>query len=122
MVFVFLKGVTFRDSLIQGGPESGRCRQPTRSPPKEEGRFNLYQGLRAIHSTFFRGCTHTRTVSNVSKCQSQSRFRILNFPQSNIIIYILLFTLSIFYFKMSLTRLTLTRLTLILSRKSGKMQ
>ena len=86
----------------------------------KEGRLNLYKGLEAIHSTLFRGCTHTRTVSNVSKCQSQSRFRILNFPQSNIIIYILLFTLSIFYFKMSLTRLTLTRLTLILSTKSGK--
>ena len=75
----------------------------------KEGRLNLYKGLEAIHSTLFRGCTHTRTVSNVSKCQSQSRFRI-----------ILLFTLSIFYFKMSLTRLTLTRLTLILSTKSGK--
>ncbi len=31
MVFVFLKGVTFRDSLIQGGPKSGRCLKLTRS-------------------------------------------------------------------------------------------
>ena len=33
--------------------------KPTPTPSKEEGRFNLYKGLRAIHSTFFRGCTHT---------------------------------------------------------------
>ena len=28
--------------------------KPTPTPPKKEGRFNLYQGLEAIHSTLFR--------------------------------------------------------------------
>ena len=28
--------------------------KPTPTPPKKEGRLNLYQGLRAIHSTYFR--------------------------------------------------------------------
>ena len=36
--------------------------KPTPTPPKKEGRLNLYQGLGAIHSTLFRGCTHTRCL------------------------------------------------------------
>ena len=37
---------------------SGKCQRfqeikPTHTPPKKEGKFNLYQGLRAIHSTFW---------------------------------------------------------------------
>ena len=37
----------------------GKCQRfqeikPTPTPSKEEGRLNLYQGLRAIHSTFGR--------------------------------------------------------------------
>ena len=36
---------------------SGKCQRfqeikPTHTPPKKEGRFNLYKGLEAIHSTF----------------------------------------------------------------------
>jgi len=33
-------------------------------------KLNLYKGLRAIHSTLFRVCTHTRSGVKVSKCQS----------------------------------------------------
>ena len=57
---------------------SGKCQRfqeikPTPTPPKEEGRFNLYKGLEAIHSTLFRGCTHTWSgVKRVKVSKSKS--------------------------------------------------
>ena len=43
-------------------PADAPTRSLSRSLSKEEGRFNLYQGLRAIHSTLFRGFTHIRSA------------------------------------------------------------
>ena len=45
----------------------------------KEGRLNLYKGLEAIHSTLFRGCTHTwngvkRVKVSKSKSISDSQF------------------------------------------------
>ena len=67
--------------------------KPTPTPPKKEGRLNLYQGLRAIHSTYFRGCTHTRSGVKRVKVSKSKSISDSQFSQSNIIIYILISTL-----------------------------
>ncbi len=43
-----------RTDILLGDWETGSEEKPTPTPSKEEGRLNLYKGLRAIHSTFFR--------------------------------------------------------------------
>jgi hypothetical protein len=87
---------------------SGKC-QPfqeiklTPTPPKKEERLNLYQGLEAIHSTYFREVqglyAHTERCQTCQSVKVKVDFGFSIFRKVYNNIYIIIYFELFFYFK-----------------------